>query len=570
MRAIFLSSALLLSCQLLTSCGSGASWDRSYNLRQWEKLRITAESAFLAGDYEHAQELMQGAVDFAANIGGTDFRLGNTLSLLGDAANRNGKKKEALAYYERALSQLDASMVRENNRFDRRLLQEDIASVALKVGDLALQKGDLAAAESSYGQALNLYKQWIGSQPGQLICEGYGRSLFGLAVLDSKRGKLDRAAKTFHLALNSPATDQYSGRLRDQLEQLYQATTRSGATTASVEAVQPGDQFKELMLAAKAGIESKDFLTSRQKYAEAVAVGEKSGVDKEKLASAYHGLAKSFDWLKQKDAAEQYYLKELALRETLVGQEDHYDFILAKLARLCHSRHDEKSAFNYLSRLIKLRKSMTGQDSTDMGEALTQLTAVNLAMGQKSEALKNALKGLTLLSQTDKLRGDTLTCIDEMSSLLLALGQYKEASAANDRIIETCRRKKSRSTRCQFATLRTAAIAAQQSSLLRDSQPSVAALIAGLEFAGEESRYDLIHRLNSEAFDFVEPGQLYAAALLAQASLTLNEQGQANHFFVKAKLHSLSILSTVENKLGNKEKKARLDAEIAQLHARTP
>ncbi len=559
-------SVVGLSCQMLTSCSLLHAWDRSYTLRQWEKLRLSSEAAFLSGEYAEAEHLMASAVDFASNLGSADFRLGNTLALTGDAARRNGSNSSALSFYEHAVGQLERSLVETNDPFDKRLLQEDVASVSLKIADLKTEKGDLSAAARSYLQAMNIYKQWLGNNPAQSIWEGYGHALLGLAIVETKQGNMTKATDIFHTALDSPAVEHYSGKLRQQLEQFCQAAEKSGATAASVAAIQPGNQFQELMLAAKTAIETKDFITSKQKYAEAIAAGEKVGVDKERLGSAYHGLAKSFDWLKQKDLAERNYLKELEIRESLAGQEEHIDFLLAKLARLRHAHGDDRAALAYMNRLIKLRKESVGEESTDMGEALTQLTAVYLGLGQKSEARRNALRGWTLLAQAQKLRGDTLTCMDEMSSLLLALGQFKESAAANDRITAICRRKNSKSTRCNFAVLRTIAISVQQARQLRDDPASATEVIATHGLADPESRYDLIDRLESEVELFATNEQLHAAAYLASTSLALNPPGSTNPYFLRARLRTLKALSAIETKLGNKDKASRFESEIDRLH----
>lgn len=568
-KASVILSVVGLSCQLLTSCSQIHAWDRSYTLRQWEKVRLSSEAAFLSGEYAEAEHLMASAVEFASNLGSADFRLGNTLALTGDAARRNGSSKNALSLYEQALGQLERSIADTNDSFEKRLLEEDVASVSLKIADLRLESNDLTTAAPAYLKAMNLYKQWLGNNPAQSICEGYGHALLGLATVETKQGNMTKATEVFQTALDSPAAEQYSGKLRQQLEQFCQAAGKAGATAASVAAVQPGNQFQDLMLAAKTAIETKDFVTSKQKYAEAIAAGEKNSVDKERLASAYHGLAKSFDWLKQKDLAEKNYLKELDIRESLAGQEEHIDFLLAKLARLRHAHDDNRAALAYMTRLIKLRKELAGEESTDMGEALTQLTAVYLGLGQKAEARRYALKGWTLLAQAQKLRGDTLTCMDEMSSLLLALGQFKESAAANDRITAICKRKNSKSTRCNFAVLRTIAITVQQARQLRDNPASATETIATLSLASPESRYDLIDRLKSEVELFASAEQFHAAAYLAGTSLALNPAGSTNPYFLRARLKTLKALSAIETKLGNKDRAARFESELDQSHLLT-
>lgn len=563
-------SANIISCACLSSCTGSISWDRSYNLRQWEKVRIAAESALLAGDYRRAEELLKMAVIFARNLGASDFRVGATLSLLGDAIRREGKLNDARSVYEQALSSLHKSLALSHTQLDRRLLQQDIAQVKVHLGDICFKGGDLASAERYYSEAASFYKGGQEGTSSHFLAEYSGRALLGLGMLRARQGNIKAAAQTYKAALEAAVATHYSLRLEHHLQMLYTASRQEGATAAGLEAIPAGDRFQDFILVAREAVAAKDYVTAERNYAAAVELGKKLGLDAAKMAAAYDGLARNQEWQSKLEQAAQNYRKSLEQRDKInpAGDED-TEFLLIQLSKLSHSLQDEKAAYGYLSRLLKLRRASSGENSPEVADTLARLAEANLARGDRPAARQNALRSWSLLKKSRGKESRVAATFDTLARVFLGMGKYEESRSANDQIINYCRNQTRQPVICALAQLRRAAIHVQEGKAVDGASRSngdEADRKIALPDAAAWLR--LFKRMNAEAPFLAAQGQIKAGKYMAEWSLKLvNSQDASNPDFRTAKIKALINLSTIERKMGNNERADQLTSEAEQLQS---
>lgn len=565
------AAAAVLTLVCLAACGGVIPWDRSYNLRQWEKIRLAAESAFVDGDYALAEDLLRSAVQYAEKLGKNDFRLSTTLAQLGDALLKEGKLSDARSVYEQALARLTDNLRGSKRIVEQRLLAEDTAAVLLNLGTTCMQSGDLPSAEGYFQQAIDHHRQWQQRSGSQVLAEDFGQALAGLAVVKAKQGKTQGAAQVCKEALDSAAAAHFSPVLKERLERLYSAFGRAETPGRAAAVMQSDDRWRAYMVAGRDAKESKEYERSEEQYALAVEAAEKLGPDKVKLAEALQELAEAKSWLGKGKQSEETYRESLKLWEKLGPEGDsHVDKILSRLGNVAYGRGDYGAAYEVLSRQLAVRKSLFGSSDSAVGETLAELARTELALGKRSAAREHALAGWSILKQDQSTRGKTLVTVEALAMCLHALGEYKAAAAANDRVFRIAASKQKWNLFKTVALYRLASIYAQEQDVSKSAGKSrEAAAQANILFHDPADRVTLLGRLNQQAAYLGTDGQFRSSAALSQWTLELlGPADRAGTGFGLIRIEALKNLSNSERKLGNNKRADRLDTEITRLESK--
>jgi hypothetical protein len=551
----------------LTACCVVVSFDRSYNLRQWEKLRIGSEQAFLGEDLPRAEQLIRSALTYAERLGNGDFRVGTTLLQLGDVLMLEGKTGEARTVFEQSLGCMQVSIARSAKERERRQFLNEAGKVLLNLGAICLELDDLPAAEGYFQKAEKVYEELLESVGVERIAEEIGQSLYGLSLVNLKQGRTIESERFYRLAVDSSASAGYSAALARKLRAL-EPLLRQVPSVPSTVTIQSDERWRNCVLAGREAFSSKNFAEAERQYRLAVEEAGKLGPDNQKLAQAYKDLAASQEWLSKFADAEASYRKALALRDKRSpGGDEESEKILTKLANFAEMRKDYRQSADLLNRQLKIRQQIYGPDSTEVGETLTRLVEVDLARAKNSEAAGEAVKAWAILKESDQTRGKSVVAYESLSQTLFQLGKYSEARQANLKLIAACSAKKKYTLRKLAASYRLAAIAAQEGKQRSASAESLLAS-ASARAALQDPQYmlALIEKLNEDARLLAAHGQMKGAAALAEWSLRLfSDQDKDSSGMAAAKLAVLENLRSLEGSLGHNLKVDRLSAQIADL-----
>lgn len=213
----FLAASFLLSSVFLNSCGHV---EREYRLQSWEKYRIAAEKALKKNQNKLALSMAQESVAAAESFGDTDFRLGVSLCVLGDAQRVNKRTKAAEAAYKksiivlenamtepgdnRALSKQIAATQLEHQSFEKLLLEDQCESFS-HLGDLYMAQDKYADAARCFSMAAAKIQGLFDSAPpgpGDMVMQQtLMNCLLQLARATAQTDKIEQAEQSYQRAI---------------------------------------------------------------------------------------------------------------------------------------------------------------------------------------------------------------------------------------------------------------------------------------------------------------------------------------------------------------------------------
>jgi tetratricopeptide (TPR) repeat protein len=520
-RSKYLALFVIASLSAVLSACSDLSWDRSYNLRQWEKIRLTAEADFLAGEYEPAEKLLADALSYAEKLGAGNFRIAVTLSQLGDVLVADGKPEAARAEYGRALALLTKNTALAASDSDRRFFQEIMTNVLLNLGDIAFRLKNLNEAGQYYGQVVASYKQWGESAGSRVFAEDFGRAFAGMALVKASQGDKLGARQLVKEALAAPSASFYSHGLTGKLTRLTTSLDMTQGDNAVASALQSDEQFRNFVLAAKELEASKDFAGAAAQYELATKEGSRVGVDDKTMGSTYFQLGDCQGRLQQQTAAADSYRRALAYFEKMKGkleslEEESLEKLLSRLGHTCHEIGDDKDAVAYFKRQLEMRKLSYGQDSGQAGETLSYLAEAELSLGNTSDALRDARAAWTRLKNNNFKPTPVVLAKERLAIVFLALSKYDEASAANQDLLNQYEGKKAPRARRLLTAFRAAAISALAGHSHRGLSAGEIVSDATTCLSGTKEWQKLLDSMKEEARFLSDHGQRRAGAMMCQ------------------------------------------------------
>lgn len=222
-----------IAVMLLSSC-TGVEHD--FRLQSWEKNQIAAERALKKKQYKLALTMALESVDAAKFLGDSDFRLGVSLCVLGDAQRANKRTKAAEAAYkesiivlERARNEKQAHSAQKGKlQLDKdtlnKLIAEDQSESLSRLGDLYMAQEKFSDAARCFEMAVNKIQKLDETSQvanGDLVIEHtLINCLLGLARSLAQAEKLDMAQQAYQravfLAGNRGCGELFRREIRDE------------------------------------------------------------------------------------------------------------------------------------------------------------------------------------------------------------------------------------------------------------------------------------------------------------------------------------------------------------------
>ena len=214
--SICFAGSFFVCISALNSCAV----EREFKLQSWEKYRIAAEKALKKNQAKLALNLAQESVAAAESFGDSDFRLGVSLCVLGDAQRVNKRTKAAEAAYKKSIlvlenarekgsdfrtanSQIGATQLAKDSFV--KLLDEDESESLSRLGDLYMAQEKFADAARCFNMAstkiqglIDLSKQ---STSDLVMQQTLMDCLLGLARAAAQTEKIDIAQQSYQRAI---------------------------------------------------------------------------------------------------------------------------------------------------------------------------------------------------------------------------------------------------------------------------------------------------------------------------------------------------------------------------------
>jgi len=172
-------------CFLLFSVNTFAQ-SLSWNL-SWEHYTGAAKKAFMKGDYEEAEKLLQASLNITKNFEKTDYRLTITYSNLGLINQIQKKYDRAETYYTKSLN------------IKKQTLPPNDPSIGREINNLAtimVAQGKYFEAEELIKEAISINKKALGEDDPTVAT-----NLANLATIYAMQGKFPEAEKLYLRAL---------------------------------------------------------------------------------------------------------------------------------------------------------------------------------------------------------------------------------------------------------------------------------------------------------------------------------------------------------------------------------
>lgn len=435
-----------LSCGLLCSC---ATLERDYRLQSWEKYRVNAERAMKKRQHRFALAMARESVDAAEGFGDSDFRLGVSLCVLGNAERAADHLKEAEAAYRKSVkvlmrAQKNASQGSRNDQLaevTQKLVAEDLTESLVHLGDLYLQEERYSDAAKCFDRAVSIFEALINtdtsqSQPNDLVVgQQYFQCLLNLARAAAQSNNIALADRSFQQALRiaaSPSCGEYQRRdVRDEYLKLLQSQGRQNEAPQLVADVLFNQYTADGTLALSEG----DYTAAEIAYRKALPEAGTSIFSEQRVLRGLLNLILVF--AREGKVAEVIRCSRLAddyVRSHPQSPPRDYDQIQEALANFYIVSNIVPAAREALLKQLPYRGKQFGKHSKELCMTFALLGIIEQRAGNIPAAERCAQKAYRLIKMHPVDRSYFAT-ISRTADLTLLLGHFKETEELDKRLI---------------------------------------------------------------------------------------------------------------------------------------
>ncbi|MEM9597293.1 MAG: serine/threonine-protein kinase, partial [Acidobacteriota bacterium] len=224
------------------------------------------------------------------------------------------------------------------------------ARLSRTVGDIYANLGDYAAAETLLQSALDLFRQELGEDHGEIA-----ETLHGLASMKVFSGKNREAASLYEQAL--------------QIQQMQQKSAAATDSSAS-------DLARTLYHLGVLAFRASEFDKAESYFGRACPIWRRVGTSEDR-ARCLEAFGTVHVERNRPDQAEALLLESLRLREEALGTEHpHVASSLESLCTLARDRQQFEAAAEFCIRSLEIRRQAYGDQHSQVAWTLSQLGAV--------------------------------------------------------------------------------------------------------------------------------------------------------------------------------------------------
>ncbi len=334
------------------------SAESEYRIKQAQTTMALAKLALKLGNYDHAQQLGDSAVEIYRDALGPDNpRLGSALGDLAALARTRGDLGLAIELYQRSLAILKLGYGPNHS---------EVGRILNNLGNVYADQGQIAQARSCFERALTITEQTQGSDSPQT-----GVRLLNLASILTEVGDLDLA-----FAYLSRAEEIFQTRLSEGHLYMGYASQELGGVLAE----------RGEIVAGLSRLNSALVIFEKQLGPDHMAVGElrqQMGsllIDSSRFGEADDHLALALNLVEKKFPSGHPLLVE----------------ILGSMGRLERLKGNPESALSRLDEGLDLGSQLLGEDHPQMATLHLEKARALAAAGQAPEAFSEALSAETI------------------------------------------------------------------------------------------------------------------------------------------------------------------------------
>lgn len=456
-----LFSKNILLCMALTILSPGLSscsyLEHESKFQTWEKCRISAERAIKKKQKRFALAMAKDSVAAAESFGDSDFRLGISLCVLGDALRANSEAEQAELAYKRAVKVLKRAEaaahgnLKDQNKLQNmmsRLIEEDLANTFLRLSELLFEEGKKEDALKSLERAAEKFQALLmydleARRPGDLILQKqYLQCLVSLAKLAAEVDQQALADSAFQQAVqiaNGPSCGDYERRdIRDAYLKYLQSAGRSSEATG----LNADLLFSQYTADGALALAESDYTGAEVAYRNALEEASKSTFSRQRILRALYNLITVFERANKPSEVQR--CSQLAddfMRSRRIRYDKDYDQIQEILANYYLLSGNPILAKVALSNQLAYRSAKYGSTSKEVCLLCALLGIAELRDKNDVKAAESYAKQayeMIMLHRNDRTY---FNAIDKTVQLMTQLRHFDEAEQLEKRLIEIKRQR---------------------------------------------------------------------------------------------------------------------------------
>lgn len=211
----------------VSGCTSQTFWDDSYNLRQWERAYLAAETFDLAKKYDQARVNYFDSLGYAEKLAPNSLRLTDTLARLGNSSAKLGDKQTAESSYQRAIGILRDALLKDASNANSTTEREHLAYNLSRLGALHEENHQFSLAEQELNESIAIYQQLEADDKhpkiDQLSRDDYAGTLASALYTAVDQNKTDEAKRIYALVSSPRLATAFAPSVMNDINRHYAA-----------------------------------------------------------------------------------------------------------------------------------------------------------------------------------------------------------------------------------------------------------------------------------------------------------------------------------------------------------
>ncbi len=211
----------------VSGCTNQTFWNDSYNLRQWERAYLNAETFDLAKNYDQARVNYFNALEYAEKLAPNSLRISDTLARLGSSSAKLGDIQTAESSYQRVIGILRTAVQKDASSANLNTEREHLAYNLGLLGALHEQTHQFSIAEQELNESITIYQQLEADdkhpQIDQLSRSDYAGTLVSALYTAIDLNKMGEAQRLYTLVSSPRFTTTFAPSVMNGINRRYAA-----------------------------------------------------------------------------------------------------------------------------------------------------------------------------------------------------------------------------------------------------------------------------------------------------------------------------------------------------------
>ncbi len=428
---------------LVTSSVSGCTnqtfWNDSYNLRQWERAYLNAETFDLAKNYDQARVNYFNALGYAEKLAPNSLRLSDALARLGSSSAKLGDTQTAESSYQRAIGILRNAVQKDSSSANLSTEREHLAYNLGLLGALHEQTHQFSIAEQELNESITIYQQLEADdkhpQIDQLARSDYAGTLVSALYNAVDLNKMDEAQRLYTLVSSPRLTTTFAPSVMNGINRRYAAALDKAGQPQEARDVLAAGRCRAQCKLGFDCVKSGDLSSAEKHYLDALEIAKRMK-NSFLLAIAYAGLGDVYSFEGRLGDAQSSYKSAVTNWMAIDPKPNHgTDALLESWAGA--AVFEPKSVTEpILNQWLNSRIELYGAQNERTAQPLLLMATVFDRQNQSTKAADFAQRAFLICKDADGKERIDAYGMQALGDLLFCQGQFGKAEQIYRHLLE--------------------------------------------------------------------------------------------------------------------------------------